>query len=223
MENVTDALKIAFAVFVFIIGLGVAMHMFSLARQTSEFVLQTADRTKYYSYETVELDDYGNRKTVLRTADGDIIEDIGLTGEYRIVGLETIIPTVYNYSKENYSIAFFEKSGTSISKLNIYKSPTTGDPINILDLDAERTRVIEGENFTSEPWLGSREKTNEFLNAIIMDGETFESKQLTITSKGLISRFWDEKFEEHIGKSNEDLFGNKTTSKRYIIYVLCNE
>lgn len=212
MENVTDALKIAFAVFVFILGLGVAMHMFSLARQTSEFVLQTADRTKYYSYETVEVDDEGNRKTVLRTVDGVEITTLDNNlSEYRIVGLETIIPTIYKYSKENYAISFYDRNG----ELKLYRSPADGTWKNALDIDSEIAR--------HEPWTGSIENINSFLNTIL-NGDDSALLSGGSFPNGLIKKINDDnlKFEEHVGKSEEALSGNKTTSKRYITYVLCN-
>ena len=186
MENVTDALKMAFAVFIFIVGLGTAMHMFSLARQTSDFVVQTADETKYYSYEN------------------------GGGSEYRIVGLETIIPTIYKYSKENYALKFVDSSGND---LKLYNSTKTGWQ-STLDSDEEINR--------GETWQGNAEEVNSFIKSII-EGTEYEGRNLTTGGDfngGLLKKISEGniKFEEHIGKSYEALSGNKTTSKRYITY-----
>ena len=83
MENAIDALKIAFAAIVFVIALTVAITMFSQLNHVSQIVLASSDITNFYTYNEV---DYGKR--------------------YRIVGLETIIPTLYKYYRENYTVLF---------------------------------------------------------------------------------------------------------------------
>lgn len=40
MENAVDAMKIAFGVFVFTMALSITMYMFTMARETSDAVLQ---------------------------------------------------------------------------------------------------------------------------------------------------------------------------------------
>ena len=89
MENAVDALKIAFGVFVFTIALSISIYMFTMARETSDTVLQSSDVTKLMEY----------------------IEASDMIGEDRIVGLETIIPTLYKYYKENYTVIFLKSDG----------------------------------------------------------------------------------------------------------------
>ncbi len=83
MENAVDALKMAFAVMVFVMALSLAIYMFSQARETADIVLHSSDVTQYMSYEQV--------------SEGS---------ENRIVGLESIVPTLYKYYKENYTVIF---------------------------------------------------------------------------------------------------------------------
>lgn len=140
MENAAEALKLAFAVFVFVMALSVCISSFSLARETADIVLTGADETAYYEY-----------------------EDTGST-EYRIVGLETIIPTIYKYNKENYTVKFRKcdyNDGqiSNLKEITLYKSPRTGDDISELDLNAERTR--------GEPWTGSNEQIKSFLDCLV--------------------------------------------------------
>ena len=75
MENAAEALKLAFAVLVFVMAVSVTVGLFSQARETSEIVLQYSDVTSYYDYQ-----DYTKKDRVY---------------ENRIVGLETIMPTLY--------------------------------------------------------------------------------------------------------------------------------
>lgn len=96
MENAVDALKIAFAVIVFTMALSLAMFMFTQAKETSDVVLQASDVTEYMEY-------------------------IEGSGENRIVGLETIIPTLYNYYRENYTVIFLD---SDYSFMPLYKTST---------------------------------------------------------------------------------------------------
>ena len=50
MENAVEALKMAFAMLVLVLALSVSIMSFSAARQTADFVLQSADPTATYEY-----------------------------------------------------------------------------------------------------------------------------------------------------------------------------
>lgn len=203
MESAVEALKMAFGVFIFVMALSISISTFSLARETADIVLKSADETAYYEYQ-----------------EG--------TTEYRIVGLETIIPTMYKYNKENYTIRFREGSisavdGTVVigSEIELYKSPNTNESISELDLNAERIR--------NEPWTGSNNEIKKHLDSMV-NGEDYFFNDSTggkITySEGLISKYGGAKFVELVGKVDEPVStgsaSNKTTSKTVITYVLLN-
>lgn len=86
MENAVDALKIAFAVLVFVIALTTSMMAFGQAREASEKVFYMSDNTNFYEYVSDKKE-----------------------SEYRIVSSETIIPTLYRYYKENFNIIILSK------------------------------------------------------------------------------------------------------------------
>ena len=75
--------------------------MFSQLNHVSQIVLASSDITNFYTYNEV---DYGKR--------------------YRIVGLETIIPTLYKYYRENYTVLFLDQNG---DPLPLYESQTDRD------------------------------------------------------------------------------------------------
>ena len=109
MENAVKALEMAFAVMIFIIALSVSMYAFNNAKKTSDIMLYAQDKTNYYEYQGAK----------------------GKTAEDRIVGLETIIPTVYKYYKENYTVLFRqgnynEQTGelSNLRYLKIYDTPS---------------------------------------------------------------------------------------------------
>ena len=90
MENVTEALKMAAAVLVFVVALGISISSFSEARQTSDMLVRYNDR----EYVTQYMENTG-KKT-------------------REVSLETIIPTLYRAYKENFTIYFYRSDGTPL-------------------------------------------------------------------------------------------------------------
>lgn len=76
MENASDALKMAFAVFVFIIALSIVFSLLTKIKETADMVLFHTDKTNYYEWETGTLDNG------------------------RVVGEDTIISSLYKQQKE---------------------------------------------------------------------------------------------------------------------------
>lgn len=100
MENASDALMMAFGVLIFVMALTVAINSFSQAREVSDIVLFSADETNFYDYYD---------------------EVTSASAENRIVGLETIIPTLYKYHKEKYTVLFRTGSYTEENGLQNIK------------------------------------------------------------------------------------------------------
>ena len=88
MENAVDALKIAFAVFIFVLSLSIAFMAFSQAAQTSNKMLFASDPTNYYRY-TGEVPENG-----------------------RIVTADVVISSLYRYYKESIVVNIVDSSGT---------------------------------------------------------------------------------------------------------------
>lgn len=99
MENAVDALKVAFAMLVFALALTLTFSVVGQARRTSDIILQAHDREHSYEYTTAS--DYN-------------------TKEERIVGFETIIPTIYRYAKEQYAVSIIGTDGKPIVRFDLY-------------------------------------------------------------------------------------------------------
>lgn len=109
MENMVDALKIAFAILIFALAIALTFSVISNIRQTSDVLFEMSDTNKYY---VDDLEGY------TYTSGADKIN--------RSVGAETIIPTIYRYYKENFGVTIIAENESGIL-----------EPIARFDLDTE--------------------------------------------------------------------------------------
>ena len=127
MENAAEALKMAAWVLIFVVALSISINAFTQARQSIDIILQIEDAEYYY-------DDYY------------LYVDENKTKE-RVVGYETIIPTIYRAYKENYKICFYNDYDVNTRKptnpIVLYtKIASNGaeTDINYIDLENETIR-----------------------------------------------------------------------------------
>ena len=112
MENATDALKLAFAVLVLVLALAVCMNMYNRALEVSDMIIAQVGSYDYGDFVEFELK--------------------GHTGQCRIVGFETVIPTLYRYDKERFTVQFYEATSynevtgefVGLKPMYIYKTLT---------------------------------------------------------------------------------------------------
>lgn len=142
MENAADALKMAAFVLLFVGALSIAMITLSKARAVSQTILYREDDRNSYAY--VDESDYIESATKYKTD--------------RIVTLDTILPTLYRYYKENYRVEFYKADGTP---LGLYTPRGTLQKTNALDIDDEMQN--------NEYWQGSPQATKEHLDKIVKE------------------------------------------------------
>lgn len=208
MENAVDALKIAFAVMVFTMALTLAISTFSQARETSEAILFMNDKTNYYSWEDAE--NYAELD-----ADGNIIE----YKSQRIVGIDAIIPTLYRYYKENYTVIFDIRDDSECSFYNVKITTkadgtqdkkwssrnSTSDNIYSFDLNSE----IQANC----PWVGTVNDIKKNLDLFLdgTPGYSFGNESRKVVYKGFIKEYANATFLEQLGEYATDRnYGIKT-------------
>lgn len=114
MENAVKALEYAFAMLVFVIALSISINALNQAKNASDTIFAVTDPQTFY--EDVNLTE----------------DEINANG--RIVGVETIIPTLYRDYKENYVIEFYTKDKNELvirfdlSEENRRREIWTGNP-----------------------------------------------------------------------------------------------
>ena len=239
MENAVDALKMAFAIFVLILALSLAIYMFTQARETADIVLRSSDITEFMDYTELE----------------DITEGTTIINSERIVGLETIIPTLYKYYKENYTVIFrYNNNDGENSYIPLYETQTniklwsgygTEDAyINRYYDDDYDTRVcafdVDDETRRHEPWTGGTDYYKQNLDMFLSggvytypdgSGNSYDYGKI-IGKGGFVEKYKSSQFRESLGEytynsvSSNDVAGAtdvKGKTKRVIIYTLINE
>lgn len=154
MENVTKALYIAFAMLVFVIAFSVTMYMVNKLNYTSKEIVFRLDRKNYY--DSLELSD------VISTNN-----DAGVDNRTeRVVGIDTIIPTLYRYYKESFAVKILDENG---NLLQYFDTTAEADVMRAsVTLSSHRTSEQKALlslygaskpcNMFGAPWLGSTNK-----------------------------------------------------------------
>lgn len=218
MEDAVQALKMAFAVFVFVIAISVAFYVISKAKATSETIFYVSDKTNYY-------DNVESNSNVTRT-----------------VGLETVIPTLYRYYRENFMVQIMKSDGTI---LQVFDTTTEWEVSNAAKVIAnkrnDRQKILislygdknKPTNMFGAPWVGTTdEDAKARIDLYIKGGKGYINNALVdYTNKGLFSNGIKEttQFEEIFTEyqfsgqtiSDEDgeyeLIGDKRGSKKIVI------
>ena len=169
MENSTRALKMAFAVIVFVIAISISFMLFGRLKNTLDYVmLYSNNEQAFYT-----LNDYSN-------------EVFSLTNR-RMVGLDTVISNISNYYNLGYYIYlqkgnYNEQTGeiNSIQDIHVYTNSNIGN-VNYFNIDEEIKR--------NEPWTSSNEDINNHTK-ILLYGGTYNG----IRYDGIINTAFNRKY-----------------------------
>ena len=166
MENAVEALKMGFAVLVLVAALSLAIFSFTKVRETTDAITSGADIKEYY--QQLSLDETG------------VSSNNALSS--RIVGVETIIPTLYRYYKENYTILFYVgekynkdtgKFEGNITPMTIYYSEASGEYLkkSTLTVNSSSTAIygfdIQDEQIRREPWSANQNTSYNFIKEFV--------------------------------------------------------
>ena len=99
MENAIEALEMAFAMFVFVIAISIALILFGQVKKTSDAISVLEDDSRYLEY-VKEIN-----------TDAEVLTTEGITRVARLVEVKDIIPALYSYSTELKSITFIFNDG----------------------------------------------------------------------------------------------------------------
>lgn len=199
MENAVEALKMVFAVMMFVAALSLSVSSLSKANRAVTSIISLNDRETEYNY-------------------------VEPTGNTRIVGVETVVPTMYKAYKENFEIYFYDQDGETpliiyyaTDNKNNRKKDEFGNEIGI--------NCIDG----SEVFANAQEAVKH-LNQILEGNpskvdEKYKNQLNTIDyPSGLYNYLSGKKFTEQLGEYYQNDSENtpevNKTKKRVITYTL---
>jgi hypothetical protein len=109
MENAVQAIRMGFSMFIFALALTTSMYIFSICGNTAQAIVYYSDEANYYDNISIQ-----NQATTVRK-----------------VGFDTVIPTLYRYYKENFSVKIYDKT-------NLPSTDTSpGTLIQVFDITTE--------------------------------------------------------------------------------------
>lgn len=185
MENIADALKMAVAVLIFVIALGISISSFSQAKQTAQTLLDYTDREYDMQYIS------------------------NVTNTERVVGIETIIPTIYRAYKENYKVFFYNSDG---QPLKLYSKRENGIMVDINYIDLEQETVGSDrnkDNFIMALLYGNKAKLKADDGTEISFYEFVEELKrnnsgISLNTVGIYDTIKENKFVEKFGVYYQD-------------------
>lgn len=191
MENAVSALKIAFAIFIFILGLTMLFGLASQAKETARVLITEADKTTYYEY---------------YDGDNDTIDGNG----NRIVEFDDVIPALYRYSEENYAVTIIDKNGNIIARFDLDTEAICNNwkntsRYNKYKFVSEIEKVFREVNRFANRINGNRILTNRFENCyneatVVKDNETNEITYAEINN--IANTNMEELFRQLYGQLN---------------------
>lgn len=195
MENITKALMMAFSMLIFVIAFAYGMYLINGLTTTSNAVLASIGEKKYYDNIEVSSDEITTRD----------------------VGVDTIIPTLYRYYKENYSVKILDKVGNliqifdvglegSIAKSAAYTMNDKPELValknSIYNNSGNRAYLFEA------PWTGSTDEhtraridyflngTKGYINNTLVDYSKESTTKIFAKQGGFLGNYGDKVFEE---------------------------
>lgn len=204
MENAAEALKMAFGVLMLVLALTLCISSFSQAREAVDSIITIKDRETSYTY--------------LASSDDST----------RIVGIETVVPTMYKAYKENFEVHFLKADGTNLVLYKYQDQNGNTRDISIIDLESEEHADSQRAINRLDYILSGTEKGPN-------DPAKKEVASITGGTSGLYQYFKNRKFEEQMGEYYQEDKEGKTTDengatildinkskKRVITYILQN-
>lgn len=176
MDNAADALKMAAAVLIFVLALSISINAFSEVRTTATTILNYKDREYDYTY--------------VQNNDGKT---------ERLVGLESIIPTIYKAYKENYKIVF----DPNILPDGVYqrKNSDTGVDEKVQSIDLQKE--VLGNNTDKEQFIMGILYGSKYCDTIV-NGMKIKDKfkknfGINLNMNGIYDTIKNKKVKECIG------------------------
>ena len=202
MENAVDAIKIAFGLLVFAIAIVLTFSVIGQVRATSDIIFTLNDKTQFYEYTTEE--DYN-------------------TNINRIVGLETILPTIHRYAKEQYAVTIFDTTGRAIVRYDLYTEGFMANwnevlkRITLNDADAiNRYREVE-ERLSQVQYVVNKELNTNVNIMDSLDDKLYAGKS-DVSSINIVAPWMGDPDNDTVDRIKADMVPNGEYEKNGVTY-----
>jgi len=189
MENALDAMKMAFGMLVFVIALSASMYLLNTATSTSQILLYYADETNYLDNINIDATDIVTK---------------------RVVNVETIIPTLYRYYKENFAVQIYNSNGDLVQifdvniegKVRKAAGTTSGrrteEQKALLSLYGNTSLSRTNPYLFEAPWIGNTNKDIKTRIDLYVKGKCayINGTKVDYTQNNLLNNFANSQFEE---------------------------
>lgn len=202
MGNAVDAIKIAFGLLVFAIAIALTFSVIGQVRATSDIIFTLNDKTQFYEYTTEE--DYN-------------------TNINRIVGLETILPTIHRYAKEQYAVTIFDTTGRAIVRYDLYTEGFMANwnevlkRITLNDADAiNRYREVE-ERLSQVQYVVNKELNTNVNIMDSLDDKLYAGKS-DVSSINIVAPWMGDPDNDTVDRIKADMVPNGEYEKNGVTY-----
>ena len=202
MENAVDAIKIAFGLLVFAIAIALTFSVIGQVRATSDIIFTLNDKTQFYEYTTEE--DYN-------------------TNINRIVGLETKLPTIHRYAKEQYAVTIFDTTGRAIVRYDLYTEGFMANwnevlkRITLNDADAiNRYREVE-ERLSQVQYVVNKELNTNVNIMDSLDDKLYAGKS-DVSSINIVAPWMGDPNNDTVDRIKADMVPNGEYEKNGVTY-----
>ena len=188
MENLTHALYMALAMMVFVIAFSVSLYLVGKLNSAAKSVTYSLSGDYYDSL----------------AVDG-LIQNNEQRNRSRIVGVDTIIPTLYRYYKESFAVKILDTDGTLLQ----YFDTTTEGDVNAAKASVDKTQEQNAllslyDTSTKEcymfgaPWLANINKDAKTrIDMYINGGKGYiNNTYVDYTTTNYLNQYKDRKFRE---------------------------
>ena len=197
MENVTRALIMAFSMLIFVIAFTYSMYLINKLTATSSTLLSSVSTTNYYDNIQVS----GGNAT-------------------REVGVDTIVPVLYRYYKENYAVKILDSEANGGGLIQLFD-------VNIeskIDRAAKYTGNSDKELISLKSSIYNKSDNKAYLFEAPWTGSTDENTRARIDyflhgTKGYINNTLVD-YKSTIGDGGFlGQYGNKTFTESFVEYA----
>lgn len=218
-NNAIDAMIMAFSVFVFVFAISVSMFAFSQINTVSQLMLFRSDKTNYYDNIRIAKPEIDGTYTVMTDTDEEhshFYDEQGITEVLttRIVGVETIIPTLYRYYKENFCVKIYDVDNNLLQIFDVdlegrVRKACAMTEVELNKPENKRFKALKdrygstpptgiGVNLFEAPWIGNTVRDTKTRIDFYINGKSgyINNTFVDYDGKGLLQNYAGRSFRE---------------------------